>query len=121
MPGTIRQACRVLPPLAREAVIASDAIADEHPSLVSALRGLEAYNRWVSEKVLVIASKWIDENREQVTKDMTAEEMDDMGSAIDAAYRLLEASDWFEERQNARKNVPADFESNPLWRRKNEQ
>jgi len=70
----------------------------QHPDLLRTLRGLTDYHRWVSERLIPIVCKWIDEHREDVTAKLTDAEMDDMGAGVEAAYNLIEQSEWMKER-----------------------
>lgn len=87
-----------------------------HPALLQALRGLTVYDDWVSQRLIPIASKWIEEHREEVIRQLTEEEMDDMGAGIEAAYNVLKESGWIRERQAAAATFSAErARVNPLW------
>ena len=121
---TTRQNCRWIPGGSLESFVGPGDEHNEyyHPDLLRLLRGLEAYERWVSDRLIPIVSKWIDEHREEVTRSMSDEEMNDMGAAVEAAYKLIEASEWMQERQKAAAEFNPDVaEINPLWRRKTEE
>ena len=93
----------------------------DHPDLLRILRALDDYETWVSTRLFPIACKWIDEHREQVIEGMTEDEMNDVGAAIESAYRVLADSDWMVERQKL--SAQFDFERasvNPLWHRTTE-
>ena len=81
-------------------------------------RAIDDYEKWVSSRLLPIVCKWIDENRDAVTKDMSREEMDDMGAAVEAAYKIISKSEWMKDRMlEAERLVPEQLEFNPIWRR----
>lgn len=88
----------------------------DHPSLLAALRELSDYYEWVEERLIPIASKWIDENRERVIEGMSPEEMNDMGAAVEKAYGLLVEDGYIEERTAAEESEEHPIErQNPLW------
>ena len=88
----------------------------EHPSLLTALRELSSYHDWVEHRLLPIACKWIEENRERVIEGMSDDEMDDMGAAIEKAYRLLEDDGYISRGTTAAVEVDHPMERrNPLW------
>ena len=90
----------------------------DHPDLLRALRGIDDYEKWVSTRLLPIVCKWIDENRDAVTKDLSNEEMNDMGTAVEAAYNIIEKSEWMKERIKESEKIDIDSISfNPIWRR----
>jgi hypothetical protein len=125
MARTVRQNCRWIPSRVGHEFLPgpSDEHDDyAHPDFLRLLRGLAAYEQWVSERLIPIVSKWIDEHREEVTRSMSDEEMNDMGAAVEAAYALIAASEWMQERQKAAADFNPDVaEINPLWRRKTEE
>lgn len=65
------------------------AIDDQHPSLYTALEHLMIYERWVSDVVLRIAFRWIDENRSEVYAGIKDEYKDDIGVVINAAFNAV--------------------------------
>ncbi|WP_109489207.1 hypothetical protein [Occallatibacter savannae] len=64
-------------------------IDDQHPSLYAAIEDLMIYERWVSEVVLRIAFRWIDENKEKVYPAVPKGLEDDIGVVINAAYKAV--------------------------------
>ncbi len=88
----------------------------DHPSLLAALRELSDYHEWVEERLIPIASKWIDENRVRVIEGMSQEEMNDMGAAIEKAHSLLVKEGYIDERTEAAETEEHPIEQqNPLW------
>ena len=82
------------------------------------MRGLDDYDKWVSLRLIPIVCKWIDENREAVIKELSGEQMDDIGAAVEAAYKIIEKSKWMEERLKEADKLDRDAIScNPIWRR----
>jgi hypothetical protein len=64
-------------------------ISDQHPSLYAAIEELMIYERWVSEVVLRIAFRWIDENKDKVYNGIPYELKDDIGVVINAAFNAV--------------------------------
>ena len=64
-------------------------IDDQHPSFYAALEHLMIYERWVSQVVLPIAFRWIDENRSEVYAGIKDEYKDDIGVVINAAFNAV--------------------------------
>lgn len=88
----------------------------EHPSLLSALRELSDYHDWVEYRLLPIVGKWIEENRKRIIEGMSEDEMDDIGAAVERAYKLLEDDGYIEEITKASESEEPPMERrNPLW------
>lgn len=88
----------------------------KHPDLLTLMRSLDRFESWVNDRLLIIASKWIDEHREEVTAGMSEADMNDMGVAIEAAYQLIEKSGWLAERKkDAETAVVSDTTHNVTW------
>jgi len=88
----------------------------KHPDLLTLMRSLDRFESWVNDRLLIIASKWIDEHREEVTAGMSEADMNDMGVAIEAAYQLIEKSGWLAEREtDAETAVVSDTTHNVTW------
>lgn len=88
----------------------------DHPSLLAALRELSDYQNWIDQRLIPIVSKWIDENRERVIENMSPDEMNDMGAAVEKAYNLLVKDGYIAERTAAVESEPHPIEQrNPLW------
>ena len=64
-------------------------ISDQHPSLCAAIEDLMIYERWVSEVVLRVAFRWIDENKEKVYPGIPEDLKDDIGVVINAAFKAV--------------------------------
>lgn len=93
----------------------------DHPDLLRALRALSKYDDWVNEKLIPIACKWIDENRERVIDGMSSEEMNDMGAAIEKAYQLITEDGFIASSENAESVVGLNENNiNPLWQKETE-
>ena len=117
--STTRQNCKWIPFVQAESDETGGKYTNyDHPDLLRALRGLDDFEKWVSLRLIPIVGKWIDENREEVIKDLTDEEMNDMGAAVEAAYKIIEKSTWMKERLKAAEKIDAETISlNPLWRK----
>ncbi|ASK24777.1 hypothetical protein BSSX_2885 [Bacillus subtilis] len=61
-----------------------------------ALEHLDAFNHWVSEIVLPIAFQWIEENKEDVYKDIPSDEIDDVGIVISRAFELIKEKEAYQ-------------------------
>jgi hypothetical protein len=96
-----------------------------HPSWISGIEALNAYNFWVSEVVLPIAFQWIEEHKADVYANVPEDRKDDVGVAIAAAFQLvkelpaykktLEASKAYEEALEA--GTWDSSKVNPVWTR----
>ena len=64
-------------------------VSDQHPSLYAAIEELMIYERWVSEVVLRIAFRWIDENTPKVYNGIPDDLKDDIGVVINAAFNAV--------------------------------
>lgn len=108
----VRQACHWIPkPPARADFVGGEVIAHDllkHPDLMAALRGIDRYDTWVNERLLPIVGKWIDEHRDEIVPHLSEGEMDDMGAAVEAAYKLLVDQGWIDERRQEAESVQAD-------------
>lgn len=60
-----------------------------HPDWINAIESLDAYNHWVCEVVLPIAFQWIEENKEDVYKNIPNNLTDDVGVVIAEAFELV--------------------------------
>ena len=60
-----------------------------HPSWISGIEALDAYNHWVSEVVMPIAFQWIEEHKAEVYASVAEENKDDVGVVIAAAFDLV--------------------------------
>ena len=91
-----------------------------HPDLLRTVRALSDYDAWVSNRLIPIVSKWIEENREEVIKDMEPDQMNDMGEAVESAYKILKESGWVDEQDESNKAgfVEESFSANPFWKKK---
>lgn len=123
--GKVRENCRVIP--TRLAPPSPGIYVEEfdHPNLLLALRSLASYVDWVDNKLLIIASKWIEEHREEVIDGMTEQEKNDIGAAIEKAFSVIEASGWYKAQVERGKsfNVEealAQGRANPLWIKQSE-
>ena len=88
-----------------------------HSSLLNAVRELGDYQLGVEERSIPIASKWIEENRGRVIGDMSFEQMNDMGAAVEEGYRLFVEDGCIAEISTAveqEEHHPV-AQRNPLW------
>jgi hypothetical protein len=60
-----------------------------HPSWISGIEALNAYNFWVSEVLLPIAFQWIDEHKPEVYARVPEHLKGDVGVVIAAAFELV--------------------------------
>lgn len=60
-----------------------------HPSYVSAIESLDAYNHWVCEVLLPIAFQWIEEHKPEVYASVPEDAKDDVGVVIASAFDLI--------------------------------
>jgi hypothetical protein len=60
-----------------------------HPSLLSGIEALDAYNRWVSEVVMPIAFQWIEEHKPDVYATVPKDMKDDVGVVIASAFQIV--------------------------------
>ncbi len=60
-----------------------------HPSWITGIEALNAYNYWVSEVVLPIAFQWIEEHHDEVYASVPADLKADVGVVIAAAFELV--------------------------------
>jgi hypothetical protein len=115
--GKIRQNCKWIPLLPEESDEAGKKYqGHDHPDLLRALRALSNYDIWVSDRLIPIVSKWIDENRDRVTDGMTEDEMNDMGAAIEKAYQIIKADGYIASRlEEGGKSKISTKNINPIW------
>ena len=66
------------------------------------------YERWVSEVVLRVAFRWIDENKEKVYPGIPEDLKDDIGVVINAAFKAV-----MKEQQIKGDGILRPF--NPTW------
>jgi hypothetical protein len=125
--GGVRENCRVIP----RGALASRGTGIhvepfDHPNLLLALKSLAQYVDWVDNVVLPVASRWIEEHRDEVTKGMTADEMNDIGAAMDKAFEIVSASDWYKAQARIGENFDVEAAMrenrvNPIWNKKTAQ
>lgn len=88
--GTVKQNCTYIPK--QSASFRLKGIHPDwemHPSYVSAIESLDAYNLWVCEIVLPIAFQWIEEHKDEVYASIADTEKDDVGVVIAAAFEII--------------------------------
>jgi len=120
--GGVRENCRWIPGpvMMRPNNPGIDLFPFDNPDLLKAVDALKNYISWVDEKLVPIASKWIEEHREEVIKDMTPAQMNDMGAAIDKAFSIVAQSEWYKEQMLKAETYDyeralQDGRANPLW------
>ncbi|WMW42120.1 hypothetical protein [Bacillus subtilis] len=94
-----------------------------HSDWIMALEHLDAYNHWVSEIVLPIAFQWIEENKEDVYKDIPSDEIDDVGIVISKAFELIREKEAYQKGLEEYKKYEKDLKEesldtkkiNPVW------
>lgn len=116
----VRQNCKVIPVRRMLKMAQKEGHLEysnlKHPDLLALMRSLDRFESWVNDRLLIIASKWIDEHREEVTAGMSEADMNDMGVAIEAAYRMIEKSGWIAEREEDAETVEASEKThNVTW------
>ncbi len=121
--STVRQNCKWIKLVRDEnESTGSVFVESDQPDLLRALRAISDYEKWVGDRLMPIANKWIQENRERIIEGMSAEEMNDMGAAIEKAYQLIEEEGYIAERTSARESFDLDTaQINPLWKEKTKQ
>lgn len=60
-----------------------------HPSWISGIEALDAYNHWVAEVVMPIAFQWIEEHKAEVYASVDEAHKDDVGVVIASAFELV--------------------------------
>jgi hypothetical protein len=121
--GGVRENCRWIPsPIAASSEFGIHVEPFDNPDLLKALSSLAKYVDWVDSVVIPVASKWIEEHREEVISGMTEEETNDIGAAMARAFAVVKDSDWY--KQQVARSLSYDFETagvagkaNPLWAR----
>ena len=62
---------------------------EAHPSWISGIEALNAYNQWVSEVVMPIVFQWIEEHKTEVYAHIPDNLQDDVGVVTAAAFELV--------------------------------
>ena len=120
----VRQNCKVIPKHSvrsqqdsKEGDLEYSTI--KHPDFLALMRSLDRFESWVNNRLIIIASKWIDEHRDEVIAGMSEADMNDMGVAIERAYELIEQSGWVDAMsENGKSVVISDTTHNLSWVRK---
>jgi hypothetical protein len=94
-----------------------------HPSLITGIEALDAYNCWVSEVVLPIAFQWIYENKVEVYKGVPKELEDDVGVVIASAFEIVKTKSSYTDGEKEavafekeRERGEVDLKTiNPVW------
>jgi hypothetical protein len=94
-----------------------------HPSWITGIEALNAYNCWVSEVVMPIVFQWILEHKDEVYKGMPPEKEDDVGVVIASAFEIVKTMESYKEGVKAakvfeeeRKRGAVDLTKiNPVW------
>jgi hypothetical protein len=94
-----------------------------HPSWISGIEGLDAYNRWVCEVLMPIVFQWIEENYDEVYASVPKEYEDDAGVVIASAFEIVKAManytdgvDKAKEFDAAHQGGSVDLKKiNPVW------
>jgi hypothetical protein len=94
-----------------------------HPSWISGIEALNAYNHWVSEVVMPIAFQWIEEHHDEVYASVAKENFADVGVVIAAAYELVKQLSSYKNGMKESKKYQAALEAgkfdtakiNPVW------
>jgi hypothetical protein len=68
-----------------------------HPSWISGIEALNAYNFWVSEVLLPIAFQWIEEHKPEVYASVPEDLKGDVGVVIAAAFELVKETDGYKK------------------------
>ena len=94
-----------------------------HPSWITGIEALNAYNCWVSEVVMPIVFQWILEHKDEVYKGMPPEKEDDVGVVIASAFEIVKTMSSYvngvekaKEFEVAREKGAVDLSTiNPVW------
>jgi hypothetical protein len=94
-----------------------------HPSWITGIEALDAYNRWVSEVVIPIVFQWIEEHKPDVYKEIPEALKDDVGVVIASAFEIVKTMPSYlngirraEEFDEARVKGAVDLNAiNPVW------
>jgi hypothetical protein len=94
-----------------------------HPSWISGIEALNAYNHWVSEVVMPIAFQWIEEHHDEVYATVAKEHLADMGVVIAAAFQLVKELSSYKNGMEESEKYQAALEArtfehekiNPVW------
>ena len=94
-----------------------------HPSLITGIEALDAYNRWVSEVLISIVFQWIEEHKDDVYKRVPKELNDDVGVVIASAFEIVKTMPNYlngikkaEEFEEDMKRGTVDLSTiNPVW------
>ena len=124
--GGVRENCRWIPGgriASRDTGINVDP--HDHPDLLATLANLARYVDYVETVLTPIASKWIDEHRDEVIAGMSDAEKNDMGSAMAKAISIVQSSDWYKTQVERGKNFDyqealKEGRANPTWIQKSE-
>jgi len=129
--GSVRGGCNWIPrcksfraddPTENEKLVgrAGEYVPFEQPDFLRTLRALGDFHDWVEGKLFPIIGKYIEEHREEITQGMTEDEMNDMGAAIEAAFKHLQTTGWLTAQDQKFVEVDeqkmfAEGRANPLW------
>jgi hypothetical protein len=94
-----------------------------HPSWITGMEALNAYEDWVSSFVLPIAFQWIEEHKSEVYASVPEDLKDDVGVVIAAAFRLVKELPAYKSGMEKSAAYEADIASgtddssktNPVW------
>jgi hypothetical protein len=94
-----------------------------HPSWITGIEALDAYNCWVSEVVIPIVFQWIEEHKDEVYEKVPKELNDDVGVVIAAAFEIVKTMESYKkgvkdakEFDEERKRGAVDLNKiNPVW------
>ncbi|MFV0262674.1 MAG: hypothetical protein ACK5JN_09585 [Kluyvera sp.] len=122
--GTVKQNCHYIP--SQPASFRLKGVHPDwemHPSYVSAIESLDAYNLWVCEVVLPIAFQWIEEHKDEVYASISESEKDDVGVVIASAFEIIKNLSGYQngikELSAYEKDLANDtfnpVKTNPVW------
>lgn len=93
----------------------------DNPDFLRAMRALSDYHEWVEGRLMPIAAKWMAEHRSELLKMLNEKEMDDVGAAVEAGYKLVAGTEWWQKIQSQAKDkdfmkqLLKEFVPNPIW------
>jgi hypothetical protein len=98
---------------------------EDHPALKLAFDCLNAYNYWVSQRVIPIAFQWIDEHHDEVYGQIPLEKHDDVGAVIASAFEIMRNNDKYNAKYKEGLDLamqiengdiePSECNCNPMW------
>jgi hypothetical protein len=93
----------------------------EQPDFLRTLRALSDYHEWVEGRLMPIVGMWMEEHKSEIKATLTSAEQDDIGASVEAAYKVVALSPWWQRiSKNAKEPGFAEelrqrMTPNPVW------